>query len=115
MKEQAYNKDKDQDKDSRTQQQSNLHKSKEERFKDLASGEIVSLKILSTLDQYHQDQGYAYDATLHSHRPGTHPTTRNTPHGRHAEPRARKEELALPNSASHNNSPGDGVQYVMPN
>ncbi|GJS52578.1 hypothetical protein Tco_0625940 [Tanacetum coccineum] len=38
MKEQAYNKDKDQD--SRTQRQSNLHKSKEARFRDLASGEI---------------------------------------------------------------------------
>ncbi|GKA72444.1 hypothetical protein Tco_0778660 [Tanacetum coccineum] len=45
MKEQAYNKNKDQD--SRTQQQSNLNKSKEARFKDLASGEIVSLKIWS--------------------------------------------------------------------
>ncbi|GJZ90747.1 hypothetical protein Tco_0662674 [Tanacetum coccineum] len=45
VKEQAYNKDKDQV--SRTQRQSNLHKSKEARFKDLASGEIVSLKILS--------------------------------------------------------------------
>ncbi|GJS85817.1 hypothetical protein Tco_0752358 [Tanacetum coccineum] len=47
MKEQAYNQDKDQDQDSRTQRQSNLHKSKEARFKDLASREIVSLKILS--------------------------------------------------------------------
>ncbi|GJX35926.1 hypothetical protein Tco_0247483 [Tanacetum coccineum] len=46
MKEQSYNKDKDQDKDSRTQQQNDLHKSKEARFKDLASREIVSLKIL---------------------------------------------------------------------
>nr|GEV36775.1 hypothetical protein [Tanacetum cinerariifolium] len=45
MMEQAYNKDKDQD--SRTQRQSNLHKSKEVRFSDLASREIVSLKILS--------------------------------------------------------------------
>ncbi|GJY13855.1 hypothetical protein Tco_0383164 [Tanacetum coccineum] len=44
MKEQAYNKDKDQD--SRTQRQSNLHKSTELRFKDLPSWEIVSLKIL---------------------------------------------------------------------
>ncbi|GJW19355.1 hypothetical protein Tco_0026791 [Tanacetum coccineum] len=40
MKKQAYNKDKDQD--SRTQRQSNLHKSKKARFKDLASGEIWS-------------------------------------------------------------------------
>ncbi|GJX38993.1 hypothetical protein Tco_0252296 [Tanacetum coccineum] len=47
MKEQAYNKDKDQDQDSRTQRQRNLHKPKEARFKDLASGEIVSLKLLS--------------------------------------------------------------------
>ncbi|GKD71200.1 hypothetical protein Tco_1325290 [Tanacetum coccineum] len=47
MKQQAYNKDQDQDKDSRTQRQSNLHKSKEAGFKDLASEEIVSLKILS--------------------------------------------------------------------
>ncbi|GJV70182.1 hypothetical protein Tco_1485691 [Tanacetum coccineum] len=39
--------DKDQDQDSRTQRQSNLYKSKEARFKDLTSGEIVSLKILS--------------------------------------------------------------------
>ncbi|GJY99041.1 hypothetical protein Tco_0516471 [Tanacetum coccineum] len=39
MKEQAYNKDKDQDQDSRTQRQDNL--------KDLTSGEIVRLKILS--------------------------------------------------------------------
>ncbi|GKA68047.1 hypothetical protein Tco_0767964 [Tanacetum coccineum] len=39
MKEQAYNEDKDQDKDSRTQRQDNL--------KDLASRDIVSLKILS--------------------------------------------------------------------
>ncbi|GJW74126.1 hypothetical protein Tco_0133496 [Tanacetum coccineum] len=47
MKEQAYNKDKDQD--SRTQRQSNLHKSMEARFKDHASREIVSLKILICL------------------------------------------------------------------
>ncbi|GJV49704.1 hypothetical protein Tco_1439916 [Tanacetum coccineum] len=39
MKEQAYNKDKVQEQDARTQRQENL--------KDLASGEIVSLKILS--------------------------------------------------------------------
>nr|GEV09514.1 hypothetical protein [Tanacetum cinerariifolium] len=39
MKEQAYNNDKDQDQDSRAQQQHNLN--------DLTSGEIVSLKILS--------------------------------------------------------------------
>ncbi|GJV28070.1 retrovirus-related pol polyprotein from transposon TNT 1-94 [Tanacetum coccineum] len=39
IKEQAYNKDKVQEQDSRTQRQDNL--------KDLASGEIVSLKILS--------------------------------------------------------------------
>ncbi|GJU01034.1 hypothetical protein Tco_1111372 [Tanacetum coccineum] len=39
--------DKDQDQDSKTQRQSNLHKSKEARFKELASGEIVYLKILS--------------------------------------------------------------------
>ncbi|GKE21308.1 hypothetical protein Tco_1432820, partial [Tanacetum coccineum] len=39
MKEQAYNKDKVQEQDSRTQRQDNL--------KDLASGDIVSLKILS--------------------------------------------------------------------
>ncbi|GKF00760.1 hypothetical protein Tco_0027683, partial [Tanacetum coccineum] len=39
--------DKDQKKDSRTKRRSNLNKSKEVRFKDLASGEIVSLKILS--------------------------------------------------------------------
>ncbi|GKB40796.1 reverse transcriptase domain-containing protein [Tanacetum coccineum] len=53
MKEQAYNKDKDQEQDSRTQRQSNLHKSKEARFKDLASGEIVSLKILRARHGYH--------------------------------------------------------------
>ncbi|GJU15975.1 hypothetical protein Tco_1143941 [Tanacetum coccineum] len=47
MKEQAHNKDKDQYQDSGTQRQSNLYKSKEARFKDLASREIVSLKILS--------------------------------------------------------------------
>ncbi|GJX93840.1 hypothetical protein Tco_0348426 [Tanacetum coccineum] len=47
MKEQAYNKDKDQFQDSRNQCQSNLKKPKVEGFKDLASGEIVSLKILS--------------------------------------------------------------------
>ncbi|GKF77894.1 hypothetical protein Tco_0230364, partial [Tanacetum coccineum] len=45
MMEQAYYKDQDQKKD--TQRQRNLHKSKEAGFKDLASGEIVSLKILS--------------------------------------------------------------------
>ncbi|GJT85936.1 hypothetical protein Tco_1067653 [Tanacetum coccineum] len=39
--------DKDQNKDSRTKRQNNLNKSKEVRFKDLASGKIVSLKILS--------------------------------------------------------------------
>ncbi|GJW29053.1 hypothetical protein Tco_0045928 [Tanacetum coccineum] len=51
MMEQAYNKDKDQDKDSRTQRQSNLNKFKEARFKispqefkDHTLGEIVSLK-----------------------------------------------------------------------
>ncbi|GJS33419.1 hypothetical protein Tco_0531801 [Tanacetum coccineum] len=47
MKEQAYNKDKDQDQESKIQRQSNLYKSKEARFKDLASEEIVILKILS--------------------------------------------------------------------
>ncbi|GKE19634.1 hypothetical protein Tco_1427211 [Tanacetum coccineum] len=47
MKEQAYNKDKDQDQDSRTKRQSNLKKPKVEGFKDLASGEIVSLNLLS--------------------------------------------------------------------
>ncbi|GJU24801.1 retrovirus-related pol polyprotein from transposon TNT 1-94 [Tanacetum coccineum] len=47
MKEQAYNKDKHQDQDSRTKRQSNLKKPKVEGFKDLSSGEIVSLKILS--------------------------------------------------------------------
>ncbi|GJT41700.1 hypothetical protein Tco_0941565 [Tanacetum coccineum] len=47
MKEQAYNKDKDQVQDSRNQCQSNLKNPKVEGFKDLASEEIVSLKILS--------------------------------------------------------------------
>ncbi|GJY07144.1 hypothetical protein Tco_0374198 [Tanacetum coccineum] len=58
MKEQVYNKDKDQFQDSRNQCQSNLKKPKVEGFKDLASGEIVSLKILSQtwkLDRRIQD------------------------------------------------------------
>ncbi|GJU71459.1 ribonuclease H-like domain-containing protein [Tanacetum coccineum] len=47
MKEQACNKDNNEDQDSRTQRQSNLYKSKKARFKDFALGEIGSLKILS--------------------------------------------------------------------
>ncbi|GKA34067.1 hypothetical protein Tco_0720496 [Tanacetum coccineum] len=47
MKEQANNNDKDQFQDSRNQCQRNLKKPKVEGFKDLDSGEIVSLKILS--------------------------------------------------------------------
>ncbi|GKA88842.1 hypothetical protein Tco_0810654 [Tanacetum coccineum] len=51
MKEQAYNENKDQyqDQDSRSQRQCNLKESNDKEFKDLASEEIVSLKILSQI------------------------------------------------------------------
>ncbi|GJY14598.1 hypothetical protein Tco_0385020 [Tanacetum coccineum] len=74
MKEQAYNKDKDQEQDSRTQCQSNLKKFKtifydfehgsSESIRNQASGEIVSLKISSQTRKLVSSVAHATPATI---------------------------------------------------